>query len=164
MKFVGIHSNIFVCSTTSSSGVSRRSKAVHLRAGADHAVPVGGDGFGFDSMKLHGAEVLPHHHVPKRGCGSAGRWCRLWCKPGRTARSIYLVGSLNDWLGTNLDAWSPSVPPPLDRQHRDGGVHGLINMLISYSRPRSRTRLYEAASIDGAGEWQRSSCPSSCPN
>ena len=31
---------------------------VHYGAGSHHAVPVGGDGFGLDSMKLHGAKFF----------------------------------------------------------------------------------------------------------
>ncbi|WP_259296142.1 carbohydrate ABC transporter permease, partial [Bifidobacterium pseudocatenulatum] len=65
-----------------------------------------------------------------------------------------LVGSLNDWLGTNLDVLSPNVLLAAIGNIVTWEFTG-YNMLIFYSSlstiPHS---LYEAASIDGAGEWQ----------
>uniref|UniRef100_UPI0022E32E40 carbohydrate ABC transporter permease n=1 Tax=Bifidobacterium pseudocatenulatum TaxID=28026 RepID=UPI0022E32E40 len=88
-----------------------------------------------DSMKLHGAKFfristfLPYA-VP--AVVSTLVWGFMY------GAKYGLVGSLNDWLGTNLDVLSPGY-----------------NMLIFYSSlstiPHS---LYEAASIDGASEWQ----------
>lgn len=79
---------------------------VHHGAGSHHAVPVGGDGFGFGFHEAARCEVLPHHHVPAvRGAGRGvdfGVGFMYGAKYG-------LVGSLNDWLGTNLDVLSPNV-------------------------------------------------------
>ncbi|WP_270200797.1 carbohydrate ABC transporter permease [Bifidobacterium pseudocatenulatum] len=93
-----------------------------------------------DSMKLHGAKFfristfLPYA-VP--AVVSTLVWGFMY------GAKYGLVGSLNDWLGTNLDVLSPNV------------LLAGYNMLIFYSSlstiPHS---LYEAASIDGAGEWQ----------
>ena len=87
-----------------------------------------------DSMKLHGAKFfristfLPYA-VP--AVVSTLIWGFMY------GAKYGLVGSLNDLLGTSLDVLSPSV------------------LLIFYSSlstiPHS---LYEAASIDGASEWQ----------
>ena len=65
-----------------------------------------------------------------------------------------LVGALNDWLGTNLDVLSPNVLLASIGNIVTWEFTG-YNMLIFYSSlstiPHS---LYEAASIDGASEWQ----------
>ena len=99
--------------------------AVHLRAGADHAVPVG------------------------RGDEAARR---LW---GFVYGAKYgLVGSFNDFFGTNIDVLQPSVLLASIGNISTWEFTG-YNMLIFYSSlstiPHS---LYEAASIDGASEWQ----------
>ena len=104
-----------------------------------------------DSMKLHGAKFfrittfLPYA-VP--AVVSTLVWGFMY------GAKYGLVGSLNDWLGTNLDVLSPSVLL--------ASIGNIVtweftdyNMLIFYSSlstiPHS---LYEAASIDGASEWQ----------
>ncbi|WEV75862.1 sugar ABC transporter permease [Bifidobacterium sp. ESL0800] len=65
-----------------------------------------------------------------------------------------LVGSLNGWLGTHLDVLQPSVLLASIGNIVTWEFTG-YNMLIFYSSlstiPHS---LYEAASIDGASEWQ----------
>lgn len=65
-----------------------------------------------------------------------------------------LVGSLNAWLGTHVDVLRPSVLLAAIGNINTWEFTG-YNMLIFYSSlstvPRS---LYEAAAIDGAGEWQ----------
>ena len=65
-----------------------------------------------------------------------------------------LVGSLNDFLGTNIDVLSPSVLLVSIGNIVTWEFTG-YNMLIFYSSlstiPHS---LYEAAAIDGASEWQ----------
>ena len=65
-----------------------------------------------------------------------------------------LVGSLNAWLGTHVDVLQPSVLLAAIGNINTWEFTG-YNMLIFYSSlstvPRS---LYEAAAIDGAGEWQ----------
>ena len=65
-----------------------------------------------------------------------------------------LVGSLNDFLGTDIDVLAPSVLLASIGNIVTWEFTG-YNMLIFYSSlstiPHS---LYEAASIDGASEWQ----------
>ena len=65
-----------------------------------------------------------------------------------------LVGSLNDFLGTNIDVLNPDVLLASIANINTWEYAG-YNMLIFYSSlstiPHS---LYEAASIDGASEWQ----------
>ena len=82
-----------------------------------------------DSMKLHGT-----------------RFFRI--------STFGLVGSLNDFLGTDIDVLAPSVLLASIGNIVTWEFTG-YNMLIFYSSlstiPHS---LYEAASIDGASEWQ----------
>lgn len=104
-----------------------------------------------DSMKLHGAKFfristfLPYA-VP--AVVSTLVWGFMY------GAKYGLVGSLNDWLGTNLDVLSPSVLLASIGNIVTWEFTG-YNMLIFYSSlstiPHS---LYEAASIDGASEWQ----------
>ena len=104
-----------------------------------------------DSMKLHGAKFfristfLPYA-VP--AVVSTLIWGFMY------GAKYGLVGSLNDWLGTNLDVLSPSVLLAAIGNIVTWEFTG-YNMLIFYSSlstiPHS---LYEAASIDGASEWQ----------
>ena len=104
-----------------------------------------------DSMKLHGAKFfristfLPYA-VP--AVVSTLVWGFMY------GAKYGLVGSLNDWLGTNLDVLSPNVLLAAIGNIVTWEFTG-YNMLIFYSSlstiPHS---LYEAASIDGAGEWQ----------
>jgi len=65
-----------------------------------------------------------------------------------------LVGSLNAWFGTHIDVLAPSVLLAAIGNIVTWEFTG-YNMLIFYSSlstiPHS---LYEAASIDGASEWQ----------
>ena len=65
-----------------------------------------------------------------------------------------LVGSLNDFLGTNIDVLNPDMLLASIANINTWEYAG-YNMLIFYSSlstiPHS---LYEAASIDGASEWQ----------
>ena len=104
-----------------------------------------------DSMKLHGAKFfristfLPYA-VP--AVVSTLVWGFMY------GAKYGLVGSLNDWLGTNLDVLSPNVLLAAIGNIVTWEFTG-YNMLIFYSSlstiPHS---LYEAASIDGASEWQ----------
>ncbi|WP_229774939.1 carbohydrate ABC transporter permease [Bifidobacterium tsurumiense] len=104
-----------------------------------------------DSMKLHGtkffriATFLPYA-VP------AVVSTLIW---GFVYGSKYgLVGSMNSWFGWQVDVLSPSVLLASIGNIVTWGYTG-YNMLIFYSSlstiPHS---LYEAASIDGASEWQ----------
>ena len=104
-----------------------------------------------DSMKLHGAKFfristfLPYA-VP------AVVSTMIW---GFVYGAKYgLVGSLNDFLGTNIDVLNPDVLLASIANINTWEYAG-YNMLIFYSSlstiPHS---LYEAASIDGASEWQ----------
>ena len=104
-----------------------------------------------DSMKLHGAKFfrittfLPYA-VP------AVVSTLIW---GFVYGAKYgLVGSLNDFLGTDIDVLAPSVLLASIGNIVTWEFTG-YNMLIFYSSlstiPHS---LYEAASIDGASEWQ----------
>ena len=104
-----------------------------------------------DSMKLHGmkffriATFLPYA-VP------AVVSTMIW---GFVYGAKYgLVGSLNDLLGTNIDVLNPDVLLASIANINTWEYAG-YNMLIFYSAlstiPHS---LYEAASIDGASEWQ----------
>jgi multiple sugar transport system permease protein len=104
-----------------------------------------------DSMKLHGTKFfristfLPYA-VP------AVVSTMIW---GFVYGSKYgMVGSLNDLLGTNIDVLKPSVLLAAIGNINTWEFTG-YNMLIFYSSlstiPHS---LYEAASIDGASEWQ----------
>ncbi|NEG56186.1 carbohydrate ABC transporter permease [Bifidobacterium platyrrhinorum] len=104
-----------------------------------------------DSMKLHGtkffriATFLPYA-VP------AVVSTLIW---GFVYGAKYgLVGSLNDLLGTNIDMFDPNVLLASIGNINTWEFTG-YNMLIFYSSlstiPHS---LYEAASIDGASEWQ----------
>ena len=100
-----------------------------------------------DSMKLHGAKFfristfLPYA-VP--AVVSTLVWGFMY------GAKYGLVGSLNDWLGTNLDVLSPNVLLAAIGNIVTWEFTG-YNMLIFYSSlstiPHS---LYEAASIDGA--------------
>ena len=104
-----------------------------------------------DSMKLHGAKFfristfLPYA-VP--AVVSTMIWGFMY------GAKYGLVGSLNDLLGTSLDVLSPSVLLASIGNIVTWEFVG-YNMLIFYSSlstiPHS---LYEAASIDGASEWQ----------
>ena len=104
-----------------------------------------------DSMELHGAKFfristfLPYA-VP--AVVSTLIWGFMY------GAKYGLVGSLNDWLGTNLDVLSPNVLLAAIGNIVTWEFTG-YNMLIFYSSlstiPHS---LYEAASIDGASEWQ----------
>lgn len=104
-----------------------------------------------DSMKLHGtkffriATFLPYA-VP--AVVSTLIWAFMY------GTKYGLVGSLNDFLGTNLDVLAPSVLLASIGNIVTWEFTG-YNMLIFYSSlstiPHS---LYEAASIDGASEWQ----------
>ena len=104
-----------------------------------------------DSMKLHGTKFfristfLPYA-VP------AVVSTLIW---GFVYGAKYgLVGSLNDLLGTDIDMFNPSVLLASIGNINTWEFTG-YNMLIFYSSlstiPHS---LYEAASIDGASEWQ----------
>ena len=104
-----------------------------------------------DSMKLHGTKFfristfLPYA-VP------AVVSTMIW---GFVYGAKYgLVGSLNDLLGTHIDVLDPSVLLVSIGNINTWEFTG-YNMLIFYSSlstiPHS---LYEAASIDGASEWQ----------
>ena len=104
-----------------------------------------------DSMKLHGTKFfristfLPYA-VP------AVVSTLIW---GFVYGAKYgLVGSLNDFLGTDIDVLAPSVWLASIGNIVTWEFTG-YNMLIFYSSlstiPHS---LYEAASIDGASEWQ----------
>ena len=104
-----------------------------------------------DSMKLHGTKFfristfLPYA-VP------AVVSTLIW---GFVYGAKYgLVGSLNDFLGTNIDVLNPDVLLASIANINTWEYAG-YNMLIFYSSlstiPHS---LYEAASIDGASEWQ----------
>ena len=104
-----------------------------------------------DSMKLHGTRFfristfLPYA-VP------AVVSTLIW---GFVYGAKYgLVGSLNDFLGTDIDVLAPSVLLASIGNIVTWEFTG-YNMLIFYSSlstiPHS---LYEAASIDGASEWQ----------
>ena len=104
-----------------------------------------------DSMKLHGTKFfristfLPYA-VP------AVVSTLIW---GFVYGAKYgLVGSLNDFLGTDIDMFNPSVLLASIGNINTWEFTG-YNMLIFYSSlstiPHS---LYEAASIDGASEWQ----------
>lgn len=104
-----------------------------------------------DSMKLHGtkffriATFLPYA-VP--AVVSTLIWGFIY------GAKYGLVGSLNDLLGTNFDVLAPSVLLASIGNIVTWEFVG-YNMLIFYSSlstiPHS---LYEAASIDGASEWQ----------
>ena len=104
-----------------------------------------------DSLRLHGmrffriSTFLPYA-VP--AVVSALVWGFMY------GAKYGLVGSLNAWLGTHLDVLQPSVLLAAIGNINTWEFTG-YNMLIFYSSlstvPRS---LYEAAAIDGAGEWQ----------
>ena len=104
-----------------------------------------------DSMKLHGTKFLKKstflpYAVP------AVVSTMIW---GFVYGAKYgLVGSLNDFLGTNIDVLNPDVLLASIANINTWEYAG-YNMLIFYSSlstiPHS---LYEAASIDGASEWQ----------
>ena len=104
-----------------------------------------------DSMKLHGAKFFRiSTFLPYRGAGGGlhddlGLHVRREVRPGRVAERP---------VGHEPGRAVAERAFGLDRQHRDVGVVG-YNMLIFYSSlstiPHS---LYEAASIDGASEWQ----------
>ncbi|NMM94138.1 carbohydrate ABC transporter permease [Bifidobacterium oedipodis] len=104
-----------------------------------------------DSMKLHGTKFfristfLPYA-VP--AVVSTLIWGFMY------GAKYGLVGSLNDLLGTNIDVLAPSVLLASIGNIVTWEFTG-YNMLIFYSSlstiPHS---LYEAASIDGASEWQ----------
>jgi multiple sugar transport system permease protein len=65
-----------------------------------------------------------------------------------------LVGSLNDVFGTNIDVLKPSVLLAAIGNINTWEFTG-YNMLIFYSSLSTIPHaLYEAASIDGASEWQ----------
>ncbi|TPF85870.1 ABC transporter permease [Bifidobacterium sp. UTCIF-37] len=104
-----------------------------------------------DSMKLHGTKFfristfLPYA-VP------AVVSTLIW---GFVYGAKYgLVGSFNDFFGTNIDLFAPNVLLASIGNINTWEFTG-YNMLIFYSSlstiPHS---LYEAASIDGASEWQ----------
>ena len=104
-----------------------------------------------DSLRLHGmrffriSTFLPYA-VP--AVVSALVWGFMY------GAKYGLVGSLNAWLGTHVDVLQPSVLLASIGNINTWEFTG-YNMLIFYSSlstvPRS---LYEAAAIDGAGEWQ----------
>ena len=104
-----------------------------------------------DSLRLHGmrffriSTFLPYA-VP--AVVSALVWGFMY------GAKYGLVGSLNAWLGTHVDVLQPSVLLAAIGNIVTWEFTG-YNMLIFYSSlstvPRS---LYEAAAIDGAGEWQ----------
>ena len=102
--------------------LSRQGRAVHLRAGADHAVPVGGDGSGFGFHEAARREVLPHHHVPAvRGAGrgvdfGVGLHVRREIRSGRLPERL---------AGHEPRRAEPKRAARFDRQHRDVGVHRL---------------------------------------
>lgn len=103
-----------------------------------------------DSMKLHGTKFfristfLPYA-VP--AVVSALMWGFIY------GTKYGLVGSLNSWLGTDFDVLAPNVLLVSIGNIVTWEFTG-YNMLIFYSSlstiPHS---LYEAASIDGASEW-----------
>ncbi len=104
-----------------------------------------------DSMKLHGTKFfristfLPYA-VP--AVVSTLIWGFMY------GAKYGLVGSFNSWFGTHLDVLAPSVLLASIGNIVTWEFTG-YNMLIFYSSlstiPHS---LYEAASIDGASEWQ----------
>ncbi|RYM91810.1 ABC transporter permease [Bifidobacterium animalis subsp. lactis] len=104
-----------------------------------------------DSMKLHGmkffriSSFLPYA-VP--AVVSTLIWAFMY------GAKYGLVGSLNSWLGTHINVLSPNVLLAAIGNINTWEFTG-YNMLIFYSAlstiPHS---LYEAASIDGASEWQ----------
>ena len=104
-----------------------------------------------DSMKLHGMKFfristfLPYA-VP--AVVSTLIWAFMY------GTKYGLVGSLNSWLGTHINVLSPDVLLAAIGNINTWEYTG-YNMLIFYSAlstiPHS---LYEAASIDGASEWQ----------
>ena len=104
-----------------------------------------------DSMKLHGTKFfristfLPYA-VP--AVVSTLIWAFMY------GAKYGLVGSLNAWFGTHIDVLAPSVLLAAIGNIVTWEFTG-YNMLIFYSSlsaiPHS---LYEAASIDGASEWQ----------
>ncbi|WP_311388638.1 carbohydrate ABC transporter permease [Bifidobacterium scardovii] len=104
-----------------------------------------------DSMKLHGTKFfristfLPYA-VP--AVVSTLVWGFVY------GAKYGLVGSFNDFFGTNIDVFKPSVLLAAIGNISVWEFTG-YNMLIFYSSlstiPHS---LYEAASIDGASEWQ----------
>ena len=104
-----------------------------------------------DSMKLHGTKFfristfLPYA-VP--AVVSTMIWGFVY------GEKYGLVGSFNDFFGTNIDVFKPSVLLAAIGNISVWEFTG-YNMLIFYSSlstiPHS---LYEAASIDGASEWQ----------
>ena len=106
-----------------------------------------------DSMKLHGTRFfristfLPYA-VP------AVVSTLIWGLQKEYGAKYGLVGSLNDFLGTDIDVLAPSVLLASIGNIVTWEFTG-YNMLIFYSSlstiPHS---LYEAASIDGASEWQ----------
>ncbi|MFC2625573.1 MAG: carbohydrate ABC transporter permease [Parascardovia denticolens] len=103
-----------------------------------------------DSMKLHGTKFfristfLPYA-VP--AVVSALMWGFIY------GAKYGLIGSLNSWLGTDFDVLAPNVLLVSIGNIVTWEFTG-YNMLIFYSSlstiPHS---LYEAASIDGASEW-----------
>ena len=108
-----------------------------------------------DSMKLHGAKFfristfLPYA-VP--AVVSTLVWGFMY------GAKYGLVGSLNDWLGTNLDVLSPSVLLASIGNIVTWEFTG-YNMLIFLAALQAIPHeLYEAARIDGASGWQISMC------
>ena len=95
---------------------------VHVRAGADHAVPVGFDGVGagFDEVAWH--EVLPHLHLPAlRGAG-----CGVDFDLGfRVRREVRPGGFVERFPGHGHRRARPFRVVGQHREHRDVGVHGL---------------------------------------
>ena len=104
-----------------------------------------------DSMKLHGAKFfristfLPYA-VP--AVVSTLVWGFMY------GAKYGLVGSLNDWLGTNLDVLSPNVLLAAIGNIVTWEFTG-YNMLIFLAALQAIPHeLYEAARIDGASGWQ----------
>lgn len=103
-----------------------------------------------DSMKLHGTKFfristfLPYA-VP--AVVSALMWGFIY------GAKYGLVGSLNSWLGTDFDVLAPNVLLVSIGNIVTWEFTG-YNMLIFYSSLSTISHsLYEAASIDGASEW-----------
>ena len=149
-KFVGFE-NYARCWVMASSGAVLVVWPCSRACRCDHAVPVGfdGPGVGFDEAAWH--EVLPYLDVPAlRGAGGGvdvDLGFRVW-------REVRPGGFVERFPGYGHRRARPQRVVGQYREHRDVGVTG-YNMLIFYSSlstiPHS---LYEAASIDGASEWQ----------
>jgi multiple sugar transport system permease protein len=104
-----------------------------------------------DSLRLHGMKffrvsTFMPYAVP--AVVSALMWGFIY------GAKYGMVASLNDWLGTSLDVLSPNTMLVAIGNIVTWEFTG-YNMLIFYASlttiPHS---LYEAAAIDGAGEWQ----------